>query len=175
MIGVDYGSYSFDAASSQITINLPNGTPKLESILLITNVIDNIIIYNFADPTLGGTLLGNILTLTYSTVAMSNTDKLQIWYYNEQPQAVDIQDLALSIRRDLQMIRREPNMTPLGLNINVNGGTLPTVTTVNTVTTVSTVSQLSYLGGSSEGAYTLLTNKALLNEPWYSYKNKIIT
>jgi len=52
----------------------------LDSILLITNVTDNIIIYNFADPTKGGTVSDNVLTLTYDTSSMSNTDKLLIFY-----------------------------------------------------------------------------------------------
>lgn len=165
MIGVDYGSYSFNAASSQVIINLPSGSPKLESVLLITNVTDNIIIYNFADAALGGVLSGNVLTLDYSTASMSNTDSLQIWYYNEQPQSTDIQDLALSIRRDLQMIRREPNMTPLGMNVNVNG----------TLTNVTTVSSISYLGATSDGVYGLFPHQALLNNNFYNFKNKIIT
>jgi hypothetical protein len=51
-----------------------------ERILLITNVTDGIIIYNFADPLKGGTCATNVLTLAYNTTTMSNTDKLQIFY-----------------------------------------------------------------------------------------------
>jgi hypothetical protein len=119
MIGVDYGSYSFNAASSQVTLNLNGVPPKLEGILLITNVTDNIIIYNFANPALGGTLSGNVLTLDYSTVAMSNTDNLQIWYYNEQSQSVTMQDMGLILKRFTQLTERPPHLTNAG-NLRVD-------------------------------------------------------
>ena len=60
----------------QIT-NYPNIT--LDQILLITNVTRNTIIYNFADPTKGGYLTGNVLTLSASTVSMLSSDRLQIF------------------------------------------------------------------------------------------------
>lgn len=57
--------------------NYPNIT--LDQILLITNVTSNTIIYNFADPTKGGYLTGNVLTLSASTVSMLSSDRLQIF------------------------------------------------------------------------------------------------
>jgi len=60
----------------QIT-NYPSIT--LDQILLITNVTRNIIIYNFADPTKGGYLTGNILTLSATTTSMLSSDRLQIF------------------------------------------------------------------------------------------------
>jgi hypothetical protein len=72
-------AYTFAAASKQITFTGINPI-SLENLLLITNTTDNIIIYNFADPTKGGTVSTNVLTLTYNTTTMSNTDKLQIFY-----------------------------------------------------------------------------------------------
>jgi len=53
---------------------------KLDSVLLITNVTSNIIIYNFAVQTLGGVVSGNNLILTYDTSLMSDTDSLLIYY-----------------------------------------------------------------------------------------------
>ena len=72
-------NYTFDKTAKTITFG-DYGSITLDSILLITNVTDNIIIYNFADPALGGTVATNVLTLTYDTSAMSNTDDLQIFY-----------------------------------------------------------------------------------------------
>lgn len=70
-------SYTFTAASKTI---LSADFTSLEKIQLITNVTRNIIIYNFASPTLGGTLSGTTLTLTYNTAAaMADADKLQIF------------------------------------------------------------------------------------------------
>jgi hypothetical protein len=72
-------AYTFDASEKKVTFTGINPI-SLASILLITNVTDNIIIYNFADPTLGGTVATNVLTLTFATTSMDDTDKLQIWY-----------------------------------------------------------------------------------------------
>lgn len=69
-------SYTFDASAQ--TVDCASFT-SLEAIQLITNVTDNVIIYNFADATKGGTLSGTTLTLTYDTTSMSHTDKLQIF------------------------------------------------------------------------------------------------
>jgi hypothetical protein len=73
-----FQDYTFNASAKTITFNTTD-TVRLENVLLVTNVTDNIIIYNFADPTLGGTITNNVLTLTYTTTGMSNTDSLQIY------------------------------------------------------------------------------------------------
>lgn len=70
--------YSFNPAARTVTLN-DCGNIRLEHILLITNVTDHILIYNFADTTLSGTLLGNVITLTYNTTSMSADDRLQIF------------------------------------------------------------------------------------------------
>lgn len=69
-------SYTFDASAQ--TIDSADFT-SLEKILLITNVTDQIIIYNFADSAKGGSLSSTTLTLEYDTTSMSDTDKLQIF------------------------------------------------------------------------------------------------
>ena len=70
-------SYTFDASAKTITFGF---TPQIEGFSVITNVTDNIIIYNFAKSSLGGTLTGSVLTLQYDTTSMSDTDKLMILY-----------------------------------------------------------------------------------------------
>ena len=70
-------TYTFDASENTITFS---GAMEIEGFLLITNVVDNIIIYNFADPLLGGSIVSNVLTLTYDTSSMSDTDELMILY-----------------------------------------------------------------------------------------------
>jgi len=69
-------SYTFSASAK--TVDSADFT-SLEKILLITNVTDQIIIYNFADTSKGGTLAGTTLTLEYDTSSMDDTDKLQIF------------------------------------------------------------------------------------------------
>ena len=72
-------SYSFNAANKMVTF-LDLLFVEQSRVLLITNITDNIIIYNFADPLKGGTTASNVLTLTYNTASMSDSDTLQIYY-----------------------------------------------------------------------------------------------
>jgi len=76
---IKISNYTFNAAAKTITFT-DYASISLDQVLLITNVTDNIIIYNFADPTLGGTVGTNVLTLTYNTASMANGDKLQIFF-----------------------------------------------------------------------------------------------
>ena len=71
-------NYNFNAAAKQITLS-DYTSVDLESLLLVSNVTDNIIIYNFAGQGKGATISGNVLTLDYDTTSMSNTDDLQIF------------------------------------------------------------------------------------------------
>lgn len=72
-------NYTFDASLKTITFG-DYETIDLERILVITNVTDNIIIYNFTDPSAGGTVADNVLTLAYNTTTMADGDKLSIYY-----------------------------------------------------------------------------------------------
>jgi hypothetical protein len=56
-----YQDYNFNASEGKVTFNTTE-VVRLENVLLVTNVTDNIIIYNFADPILGGTISNNVLT-----------------------------------------------------------------------------------------------------------------
>ena len=72
-------TYTFSPNTKQVTLS-GVGTVALEALLLITNVTTNTIIYNFADPAKGATVVGNTLTLDYNTVGMNSNDTLQIYY-----------------------------------------------------------------------------------------------
>lgn len=79
--------YTFNAAAK--TVTFPDfDAIRLERLALITNTTDNIIIYNFADPTKGATVSGNVLTLDYDTTGMSDSDAIRIDY---DPTAADPQ------------------------------------------------------------------------------------
>ncbi len=79
--------YLFDASAREVII--PGGIQR-EQLVLITNVTDNKVIYNFSDPELVATtyeistdIRNNTTTrvvLAYNTTSMSDTDKLQIIY-----------------------------------------------------------------------------------------------
>jgi len=79
LVGFDTGSYTFNPTTKQITITGISEQLQLENLLLITNVTDNIILYNFADNTLGATVSNNVITLNYNTTTMSSTDDIQIY------------------------------------------------------------------------------------------------
>ena len=91
-IAIKNTNYTFAKATDTITFS-GLGTVELEDILLITNVTDNIIIYNFASSTLGGTLTANVLTLTYDCDAMADADELQIF--------IDVPQLAYDSSNDV--------------------------------------------------------------------------
>jgi hypothetical protein len=76
-------SYTFDASAK--TIQSASFT-SLEAVLLITNVTDNVIIYNFASAAKGGALSGTTITLDYDTTSMDDADDIQILI--EDPTAV---------------------------------------------------------------------------------------
>ena len=74
-------NYTFDASAQTIKIT---GLYTLRTLVLITNVTDQQIIYNFADSSAGGTVSYNstndetTITLEYDTTSMSDGDELQI-------------------------------------------------------------------------------------------------
>lgn len=70
-------SPTFDA-SAKTVVHSSFSDVTLAGIQLITNVTDNIIIYNFADATKGGTLSTDTLTLDYDTTSMDDTDELMV-------------------------------------------------------------------------------------------------
>ena len=75
--------YNFNSNSGIIQLTQYSGL-VLENFLLVTNVTQNKIIYNFADSTAGGYITGignNSLKLNYQTSGvMNNVDRLQIFY-----------------------------------------------------------------------------------------------
>ena len=72
-------NYTWVASTGAITFTDFSGI-DLDAVLLVTNVTDNIIIYNFADATKGGAVSSNVLTVTFDTSGMEDVDKLQIFY-----------------------------------------------------------------------------------------------
>lgn len=85
---IKVNNYTFSASAKTITFTEYTSL-LLDDIILITNVTTGTIIYNFADPSLTGTIVNNVLTLAYNTTSMSNTDKLSIYIDNEQTPASD--------------------------------------------------------------------------------------
>ena len=69
--------YQYIPASQQIVFPFPI---VQGNILLIVDVTQNVIIYNFASTSTGGTVNGYTLTLTYNTTTYASSDQLLIYY-----------------------------------------------------------------------------------------------
>ena len=98
-------NYLFNATNGTVTFNdyVQNGI-SLNNILLIVNAtVGNTIIYNFAVSGFGGTVNGNVLTLSYNTSAasMNNTDSLIIYYDDSNVLAKDTSIQLLENQNDL--------------------------------------------------------------------------
>lgn len=148
-------NYTFNATSKTISFN-DYTSISLERVLLVTNVTDNIIIYNFASSDLGGTVAGNVLLLDYNTTSMSNSDKLQIWYEVEsavpstEATAQVILALTQNLDTSIELLKKiakilEPiSVQDANQRQKVVVELLPTLATV---TTVSTVTNMQSVGG----------------------------
>lgn len=88
-------NYTFNPTSKTITFN-DYSLIELESILLITNVSSNQIIYNFADPCYGAGVNGNTVTLVYDTTSMSSSDALQIYYDDGESASTELTQQGIS-------------------------------------------------------------------------------
>ena len=132
------GNYRFDAVEGIVYLkeNIP-----AERILLITNVTRNIIIYNFSSATEGysaisydGTTNETAFSLKYSTAAMQNTDKLQIFIqgdYQEITPAEDVIDPVGKIR-----VSTPENLIDTDFEYGMQGTKWETVQTVNNIPTI---------------------------------------
>ena len=69
--------YTFNHTAKTITFTSP---VDIRNLGIVVNQADGIQIYNSLNPALVGTLVGQVLTLTYDTTSMSDSDSLQIFY-----------------------------------------------------------------------------------------------
>lgn len=133
-MNIKIDNYLFDKTNRTITFTDYEDI-RLDKIAIITNVTDNIMIYNFANPALGGTIIGNVLTLTYDTSTMSDTDKLQIIY--DDKDASMLSQLLESVKLLFRVMSNPPwvDKSTNQMRAQVTGS----LTTAGTVSTVSTI------------------------------------
>ena len=122
-------NYTFDASAKTITI-LCDCNFTLDKLLVITNVTDGVIIYNFADSNLTGSITGNIITLSYDTTSMSDTDKLQIWVEDTNP-------LMVTLSNYLNIIKHAIGRLTFDTSNQLRTVTTGSLSTVSTVTTAN--------------------------------------
>lgn len=135
-------SYTFNAVAKTI---VSADFVSLDAILLITNVTDNVIIYNFAGTGKGGTLSGTTLTLDYDTSGMDNGDSLQIFVDDLVTPSTSVNQTTLNdligtlqeLIQRLAPLASAMNSGAPGLRVTPNAATLPVSGTV-TATVAST-------------------------------------
>jgi len=137
-----FEDYSFDAAAQTVAFNTTD-VITLEQLLIITNVTTNKIIYNFADPNAGGTIVNNVLTLDFNTTSMSSSDKLQIFIDNILTPASD-ETLQL-VGEQNELMRRmvkllEPSSRASSAGLQMVDASFTSITAVNN-------NNLIYMGG----------------------------
>jgi len=134
-------NYGFDPLAKTVTFK-DSTNYSLESLLLVVNVTTNQVIYNFANPAAGGTLIDNVLTLTYDTTAMNSADKLLIYYDSDLLPASD--ESTILLRRLVQMLApiaiQDVNQRQRVTIDAITGGL--TLSTMNTLNTVSNIAAL---------------------------------
>lgn len=135
--------YTFDASAKTVTFT-DYTTIRLDSVLLITNVTDNIIVYNFADPLLGGTVATNVLTLTYDTTSMDDADKLQIFYDDPDIQPTELIETLQELNSRLSVLSGMANAGAPALR--VIGLTGSTTAVTGSLTSAGTVTSMTNLG-----------------------------
>jgi hypothetical protein len=136
-----FQDYTFNAATKQITFNTTD-IVSLNQVLVITNVTDNVIIYNFADPAKGGVIANNVLTLTFDTTAMSDTDSLQIFLDLYGTPSTD--DSVVLLRRLVQLLtpiatqdfQQRQRVVIEGITGSATIGTVQNITNLNTLANV---------------------------------------
>jgi hypothetical protein len=138
-------NYTFNPTAKTVTFT-DYSSIDLSNIILITNVTDGTIIFNFASPNLVGSVAANVLTLNYDTTAMSSTDKLAIYLDDSYTPSSDeaiallrrmVKLMEPSATQDLQQRQRVvvENSTITAIqgnaaNLNANVGTVSTVTNI---------------------------------------------
>lgn len=131
--------YTFTASAGTIKLN-DYSSLNLEGLLLITNVTDNVIMYNFASNTYPATISGNIITLTYNTSGMSDSDNIQIWY--DDANYIQDSDFTVALRQMKSAV-----VNPPWLDKSLNRVRETAILESGTVTTVTTVTGLTNVDG----------------------------
>ena len=132
------GNYRFDPTERVVYVS---GNVTIERFLIITNLTDNVIIYNFADPNKGYSGISystttdeTALSLKYDVSTMSSTDTLQVFIqgdYQEITPAEDILDPVGKLR-----ISNPENLIDTDFEYGLQATKWETVQTVNNIPTI---------------------------------------
>ena len=144
-------NYTFDASNQTLVIE---GNYTLRQLVLITNVTDGAIIYNFADPSAGGSVVYDSLenettiTLEYNTTAMSDSDEIQI-LVDEQENKIDASESLLDPVHKFRVSNPE-NLIDTDFEYGLQPTKWETVELVNNIPSVYTRPPGVSIGGISQ-------------------------
>lgn len=136
-------NYGFNKDSKTVTFS-DYASINLAHVLLVVNVTTNQIIYNFANPALGGSVVGNVLTLDFDTTAMANSDVLMI-QYDDAAVAPASEQLLEAVFDTLEQLSF---LSGLKESNNTLRTSLPAGTTI-TSGTLTTLANMAAIGGFS--------------------------
>lgn len=163
-------SYTFDASAKTV---VSADFSSLEGILLITNVTDNVIIYNFAGASKGGALSGTTLTLDFDTTTMDDSDSLQIFIEDSSVASTEEGQTEMSslietlngLNARLTVLASMANAgapalrtIPIASVSTAVTGTLTAVTTVGTITNFGTSIPASEMAHDMNNMTAVLAN-----------------
>lgn len=132
----DYFFQPGPSGAGGITIR---GRYAAEEILLVTNVTDNIIIYNFAQPGLGGSCVfsspgeASLLTFEVNTSSMNTNDELQIFVDEEYPK-IDFNDALIDPVNKIRVSQPE-NLIDTDFEYGLQPSKWETIELVNNIPT----------------------------------------
>ena len=151
--------YLFDASARTVTLTGLAAVDQ-EALLIISNALDGVLIYNFADPALGATVSGNVITLDFDTTSMADTDPLTIFYEDESTPAslasiTDLRDVAEAVHEAVEILSwiGGARGTAADLRVSLTNASVPVTGTVTvngsltTLTTLTTLSNMAAIGG----------------------------
>lgn len=163
-------SYSFDASNKTITLNELDNV-EIEQLLIITNVTDGIIIYNFADSLKNATINSNVINLEYDTTSMDDSDNLQIFIDVQNADFDELTDILkyglVEVVRQIQLTRNDGGLPDVYGRVRCAVETLPTLSTVTTCGTVT--------NQTNQGGFALAQQyMSLANQGWGNIRSRII-
>jgi hypothetical protein len=160
--------YTFIPSTKTIRLN-EFASVDLEGLLLITNVSTNQIIYNFADPNLGATAVGNTFVLNYDVTTMSESDALQIYYdiAEDNPLTEELFHLFKRMTRLLQsnavVDSADRQIVRVSVIDGINSGLINTVQNVSSLNALNGVDPRFLLMDTSRNAYANLIRSKLIS------------
>ena len=108
---LDHTDFEFDASAKKITIVNTDllGNLSAQNLLMVTNVTDGQIIYDFGCDGFTGTFGYDTVTFEYDTTSMSDTDDLQIICHIPDPDSENsklLEAIKLQIERSEEIIQQ---------------------------------------------------------------------